>query len=80
MNESAIQVYNTPNGPQVYVGNVRIHHWQAGAASAAIGALGSLLDDNKNHKKIYDALLIGGILAFLHDLPDFIKFMDDQLK
>jgi hypothetical protein len=60
---------------------VRIHHRQAGAAAAAlIGTLGLLFDDDKKHKNFYDVLVIGGALAFLHDLPDFIKFIDDLLK
>lgn len=80
MAENGIRVYDTPNGPQVYLGNIRIHHWQAGAASAIIGGLGLLLDDNKRRKDRYDTLLLGGILIFLHDLPDFVAFMDDLLK
>jgi hypothetical protein len=80
MAESAIQVYNMPNGPQVYIGNIRVHHWQAGAMSAIIGALGLLLDDNNNRKNRYTTLLVGGILIFLHDLPDFIEFIDELLK
>lgn len=80
MTENAIRVYDTPNGPQVYLGDIRVHHWQAGAASAIIGGLGLLFDDNKNRKDRYGALLLGGILIFLHDLPDFVAFMDDLLK
>jgi hypothetical protein len=80
MTENAIRVYNTPNGPQVYFGTVRIHHWQAGLASAVIGALGLRFDDDKKRKNLYGALLIGGAVAFLDDLPDFIKFIDDLLK
>lgn len=80
MTENAIRVYNTPNGPQVYFGNIRVHHWEAGAVSAIIGALGLLLDDNKKWKNLYVALLIGGTIAFIDDLPDFVAFMDDLLK
>jgi len=80
MNENAIRVYNTPNGPQVYFGNVRIHHWHSGLASAIIGGLGLLFDDNKKRKNLYDVLVIGGAIAFLDDLPDFIEFIDDLLK
>jgi len=80
MTENTIRVYNTPNGPQVYFGTVRIHHWHAGLASAAIGALGLLFDDNKKRKNLYGVLLIGGAIAFLDDLPDFITFIDDLLK
>ena len=80
MAENAIRVYNTPNGPQVYFGTVRIHHWEAGLATAIAGGLGLLFDDSKKRKNLYDVLVIGGVLAFLDDLPDFFKFLDDLLK
>jgi hypothetical protein len=80
MTDNAIRIYDTPNGPQVFVGNVRIHHWQAGAAAAVIGTLGLLFDDDQKRKNLYDVLVIGGAVAFLDDLPDFIKFIDDLLK
>jgi len=51
-----------------------------GAATAAIGALGLLFDDNKKRKNLYDLLVVGGTKAFLDDLPDFIIFIDDLLK
>jgi hypothetical protein len=80
MTENAIRIYNAPGGPQVFVGGVRIHHWQAGLASAVIGGLGMLFDDNKKRKNLYDVLIIGGAIAFLDDLPDFVKFLDEVLK
>lgn len=80
MTENAIRVYNTPNGPQVYVGKIRIHHWHAGLSSAIIGALGLIFDDDKKRKNLYSFLLIGGTVTFLDDLPDFIAFIDDLLK
>jgi hypothetical protein len=80
MTENAIRIYNTPNGPQVYFGTVGIHHWHVGLASAVIGALGLLFDDNEKRKNIYDFLLVGGTITFLDDLPDFIRFVDDLLK
>jgi hypothetical protein len=80
MVENSIRVYNTPNGPQVYFGTVRIHHWPIGLTSAIIGALGLLFDDNKKRTNLYSALLIGGAITFLDDLPDFITFIDDLLK
>lgn len=75
--EEQIKVYNTANGPQVYVGGVRIHHWPMGATSAIIGTLGLLFDDNKSRKGFYRSLAIAGTLAFLDDLPDFKKFVDN---
>jgi hypothetical protein len=78
--ENAIRVYNTPNGPQVYLGMVRIHHWPIGLTSSIIGALGLLFDDDKKRTNLYSALLIGGAIAFLDDLPDFITFINDLLK
>ena len=80
MTENAIRVYNTPNGPQVYFGTVRIHHWHVGLTSAVIGALGLLFDDSEKRKDLYSALLIGGTITFLDDLPDFLTFIDDLLK
>lgn len=80
MTENPVKVYETPNGPQVYVGNVRIHHWQAGAASAIIGIGGLLLDDNKKRSDLYTSLLLAGALAFVHDLPDFLQFLDEHRK
>jgi hypothetical protein len=80
MTENPVRVYSTPNGPQVYLGNVRTHHWQSGAMSAIIGAAGLLLDDNKKRSDMYTSLLLGGTLTFLHDLPDFLQFLDDLRK
>ena len=80
MTETEIQVYTTPNGPQVYFGTLRIHHWPLGLTSALIGSLGLLFDDNKKHTNRYTSLLIGGTLAFIDDLPDFIKFVDNLRK
>ncbi len=80
MTDNAIRIYDTPNGPQVFVGNVRIHNWHAGAVTAVIGTLGLLFDDNEKRKNFYDALVVVGAVAFLDDLPDFIKFIDDLLK
>jgi hypothetical protein len=80
MTENTIRVYNTPNGPQVYFGNVRIHHWHVGAAATLIGALGLLFDDDKKRTNLYRTLLIGGAIVFVDDLPDFITFIDDLLK
>lgn len=78
--ENQIQVSNTPNGPQVYVGGVRIHHWPLGATSAIIGALGLLFDDNKSRRGFYGSLAIAGTLAFLDDFSDFKKFVDNLGK
>lgn len=80
MTENVIRVYNTPNGPQVYFGNVRIYQWQAGAAAAVIGALGLLLDDDKKRKNFYDFLVVRGTRAFFDDLPDFVTFINELLK
>jgi hypothetical protein len=79
MTENQLKVYNTPNGPQVYVGNVRIHHWPAGLTSAIIGGAG-LLFDNKKRSDLYTSLLLAGGLAFVDDLPDFLKFIDGLKK
>lgn len=76
MNSSAIRIYNTPQGPQVYFGALRIHHWPIGLASAILGTLGLLFDDDNNHRNYYTALFLGGVVAFVDDLPDFLAFID----
>ena len=77
MDSNAIRIYNTPKGPQVYFGSLRIHHWPIGLASAILGVLGLLFDDDNNHGKYYTGLFIGGVLTFLDDLPDFLAFIDN---
>jgi hypothetical protein len=80
MSENNIRVYKTPNGPQVYLGNLRIHHWQGGLVSAIIGGLGLIFDNDKNRRSLYGGLLIGGSLVFLDDLPDFLKLVNELKK
>ena len=80
MTEKTLQVVNTPNGPQVYLSNIRIHHWQAGAVSATIGLLGLLLDDKSKNRNFYTALTLAGTMAFVDDLPDFLNFVDSLRK
>ena len=78
--ENAITVYDSPNGPQVYLETVRIHHWPTGLTASIIGAIGLLFDDNQKRTNLYSSLLIGGAITFLDDLPDFIKFIDNLQK
>lgn len=77
-NEESLKVYNTSNGPQVYVEGMRIHHWPIGATSAIIGALGLLFDDNKSRRGLYSSLAIAGTLAFVDDIADFKKFIENN--
>lgn len=75
MSENSIRIYHTPQGPQVYFGAFRIHHWPVGLVSAVIGALGLIFDDNDDYTNYYLALFLGGVVAFIDDLPDFITFI-----
>jgi hypothetical protein len=80
VSENQLKVYNTPNGPQVYIGNVRVHHWQAGIVLAIIGGAGLVFDDNKKRSDFYTSLLLDGAATFIHDLPDFLKFIGELKK
>ena len=75
MSENSIRVYNTPQGPRVYFGAFRIHHWPVGLVSAIIGALGLVFDDNDDHTNYYMTLFLGGVVTFIDDLPDFVTFI-----
>jgi len=77
MTENAlIRIYDTPKGPHVYFGDVRIHHWLVSLAAAFIGALGLIFDKDKMRRPFYALLCIGSVVAFLDDLPDFISFFE----
>ena len=80
MSENLIRIYNTPKGPQVYFGAIRIHHWPVGLTSTIIGALGLIFDDEDDHKKYYMALFLGGVITFIDDMPDFLTFIRDLQK
>ena len=75
LSENLIRIYRTPQGPQVYFGDLRIHHWPMGLASAIIGVLGLIFDDNDDRRDYYTTLFLGGAIIFIDDLPDFITFI-----
>ena len=72
---SLIRIYNTPKGPHVHIGDIRVHHWTVGMASATLGILGLIFDNNKKHRAFYVMLSVVGIIAFIDDLPDFLDFL-----
>ena len=77
MTETAlVRIYDTPKGPHVYFGDVRIHHWTVGLATAFIGALCLIFDKDKRRRPFYALLCFGGFVAFLDDLPDFVSFLE----
>jgi len=82
LQNTAIRIYNTPNGPHVYFETIRIHHWVAGLFSAIIGGLGLMFDEDKKRKDFYMFLVMGGIITFLDDFPDFISYVNsiNQLR
>jgi hypothetical protein len=71
-----VRIYSTPKGPHVYFGDHRVHHWTVGLIATVVGALGLIFDKNKNRKPLYAILCVGGTIAFLDDLPDFIHFLE----
>ena len=71
-----IRIYNTPKGSHVYFGDVRVHHWTGGLIATIIGTLGLFFDEDKDRRPFYMALLVGGVVAFLDDLPDFMLFLE----
>ena len=71
-----VQVFQTPNGPQVYLSNARIHHWMPGIMLGGLGLLGLLLDDKKQNRPKYILLSLIGALLVLDDLPDFLSFLE----
>lgn len=74
-NKSAIQVFETPNGPHVYMNGFRVHHWMPGVILAGLGLLGLVLDDRKETRDKYVSSTVLGGLLILHDLPDVISFL-----
>jgi len=74
--QNSFRIYNTPKGPKVYFETARIHHWSIGLLSAIIGGLGLMFDDEKKREDFYLFLVIGGVTAFLDDLPDFISYVN----
>jgi hypothetical protein len=77
MTETAlIRIYDTPKGPHVYLGDVRVHHWIVGLGTAFVGTLGLIFDRNKRRRPLYLLLCLGGFIAFLDDIPDFVSFVE----
>jgi hypothetical protein len=66
------------NGPHVYLGNARIHHWMPGIIIGGIALLGATFDDNKENRQKYAVLGLVGSLLVLDDLPDFISFLQGK--
>ena len=69
-----IKVYESPNGPIVYAGNDRVHHWLPGILMAGFGFLGLILDESEQRDR-WGSLAFLGILCVLSDLPDLIQFL-----
>lgn len=70
-----IRVFQTPKGPQIYLGNARIHHWMPGVVLGGLGLLGLLLDDDKRNRPLYIGLGLIGALLVLDDFTDFFSFL-----
>ena len=70
-----LRVFQTSKGPQVYLGNTRIHHWIPGVILGSLGLLGLLLDDDKRNRPQYIGLSLIGALLILDDLPDVFSFL-----
>jgi len=74
-----IKIYNTPKGPHVYIGDIRVHHWTVGLITYCAGILGLFFDENKSRRPLYWLLCLTGFIAFLDDFPDFTSFIEDSL-
>jgi len=75
-----IRIYDTPKGPHVYFGDLRVHHWAAGLGALFIGTFGLFLDKQKDRRFLYALLCIGGFVAFLDDLSDFLLLFEDAQR
>lgn len=75
---SPLKVIKTVNGPHVYYNNTRIHHWIPGALLAFLGTLGIVTaKKDKNIENYKMSIIVGGALI-IHDLPDFLSFLDNH--
>ena len=73
-----VQVFDTPKGPHVYMGEARVHHWMAGVLLLGIGLMGSLFDKSKRRRPGYILSILVGGLVVLDDLADLISFLQGE--
>ena len=77
--DGLLKIFRTPKGPQVYLTNIRIHHWTGGAGLIGLGILGALLDKDKNRRNWYALSCLIGSILILDDLPDLISFIEETI-
>lgn len=77
-NDGVLRVFQTPNGPQVFLGSSRIHHWMPGVVFVALSLLGAVFDDRRENRGRYIGLGLAGLVLVLDDLPDFISFIQGK--
>jgi hypothetical protein len=77
-NDGFVRIFQTAEGPRVYFGDFRVHHWMPGVVLGGIALLGTLFDDNRRNREKYAALGLIGALLVLDDLPDFISFLKEN--
>lgn len=75
---SPLKVIKTVNGPHVYYNNARIHHWMPGALLTFLGILGIVTAKKDKNIENYKMSIIAGGALIIHDLPDFLEFLDNH--